>query len=152
MTVEYKELTVENIADVMVLGLEMHEEALPKKYPVDIEYAAQRCYENVILPEHAFGAIAMDGEEPVGMLMGQLAHYDWAPVMFAYNLIWYVKPARRGSMTAFRLLRMFERWAKEKGAVHVAIGLASGVRTKKTGKALSRAGYRHMGGNFIKEV
>ena len=27
MTVEYKELTVENIADVMVLGLEMHEEA-----------------------------------------------------------------------------------------------------------------------------
>jgi hypothetical protein len=130
MTVEYKELTVENIAGVMVLGLEMHEEALPKKYPVDIEYAAQRCYESVILSEHAFGAIAMDGEEPVGMLMGQLAHYDWAPVMFAYNLI----------------------WAKEKGAVHVAIGLASGVRTKKTGKALSRAGYRHMGGNFIKEI
>ena len=86
MTVEYKELTVENIADVMVLGLEMHEEALPKKYPVDIEYAAQRCYENVILSDSAFGAVAMDGDEPVGMIMGQLAHYDWAPIMFAYTV------------------------------------------------------------------
>ncbi len=152
MTAEYKELTVENIADVMVLGLAMHEEAIPKEYPVDIEYAAQKCYESVILSEYGYGAVAMDGDEPVGMIMGQLAHYDWAPILFAYNLVWYVKPERRGSMAAFRLLRMFERWAKSRGAVHVAVGLASGVLTKKTGKALSRSGYRHMGGNFVKEL
>lgn len=149
MTLRYEPFTVEIIADIIVLGMEMHEESAQRDVPFDIEYAAQNTYLKVIQnPENAFGCMVFEEDRPVAMIVGFLSTYEYAPVMYAYNAVWYVTPEKRGTPVAIKLLKKFEKWAKARGARDVLLGIASGVNTSRTGKAIKRLGYETVGNNY----
>lgn len=150
MSIRYEPFSVENIADIVVLGMELHEESVARDIPFDIEFTAQSAYEQIIRNDMGFGLLAMEGDIPVGMVVGKLAQYEFAPVLLGYNHVWYVKPEKRGSPVAFRLLKAFEDWAREKGAAHIHLGLAAGILPERTGRMLEKTGYGFLGGNFAK--
>lgn len=152
MSIRYEPFAVENIADVIALSMQLHEESAARDVPFDVEYTAQSIYEQIIQSDDGFGLLAMDDDHPVGMVIGRLAQYEFAPVVLGYNHAWYVVPEKRGSRVAFRLLSAFEDWARSCGAAHVHMGLAAGILSERTGRALSRAGYEPLGGNFVREL
>lgn len=152
MAIRYEEFSVENIADIVVLGMEMHEESASKDIPFDIEFAAQNAYERIISNPQGFGLVAFDGETPVGMVAGVLATHEFAPVLYAYNSVWFVLKSRRGGTMSMKLLDKFESWAKDHGAKHLQIGIASGVHPERTGKALLRAGFEETGRNYLRAL
>ena len=152
MTIRYEPFAVENIADIIALSMALHEESAAREIPFDIEYTAQSIYEQIILADDGFGLLAMEDDTPVGMVIGKIAQYEFAPVALGYNHVWYVTPDKRGTPIAFRLLRAFEDWSRSRGAIHIHLGLAAGVLAERTGKALLRAGYEPLGGNFVREL
>lgn len=152
MSIRYEDFSVENIADIVVLGMEMHEESVHKDLPFDIEMAAQSAFEKIIQNPHGYGRIAFDGEHPVGMVAGVLATHDFVPLLFAYNNVWFVDKERRGTPIGVKLLEQFQDWAKDQGAAEVHLGVASGVTPERTGKALERMGYGSVGENYVKAV
>lgn len=152
MSIRYEPFGIENIADVVALGMELHEESAASDIPFDVEFTAQSVYEQIICSDDGFGLLAMEDDHPVGMVIGKLAQYEFSPAVLAYNHVWYVKSERRGSPIAFRLLRAFEDWALYQGAEHVHLGLAAGILTERTSRALGRYGYHSLGGNFARKL
>jgi len=152
MAIRYEEFSVENIADVVVLGMELHDESPQKHIPFDIERAAQNAYESIILNQHGFGLLAFDGDVPIGMIAGVLATYDFGGQIYAFNNVWYVKKERRGSPVGIKLLDRFVDWSKDQGAMQVLLGVASGITPERTGKAVLRKGFVETGRNYIKDL
>ncbi len=88
------------------------------------------------------------GSEVVGMLMGVAAPHFHAPELGAFLLSWYVLPEHRGSLAAVKLLHGFRRWARDRGAVRLYIGVTSGIDVARTDRLLRRLGFRQTGGNY----
>ena len=88
------------------------------------------------------------GGEVVGMLMGVAAAHFHAPELGASLLSWYVLPEHRGSLAAVKLLHGFRRWARDRGAVRLYIGVTSGLDVARTDRLLRRLGFRQTGGNY----
>ena len=86
--------------------------------------------------------------EVVGMLMGVAAPHFHAPELGASLLSWYVLPEYRGSQAAIKLLHGFRRWARNRGAVRLYIGVTSGIDVARTDRLLRRLGFRPCGGNY----
>lgn len=88
------------------------------------------------------------GGEVVGMLMGVAAPHFHAPELGASLLSWYVLPEQRGSLAAVKLLHGFCRWARDRGAVRLYVGVTSAIDIARTDRLLRRLGFRPTGGNY----
>jgi predicted GNAT superfamily acetyltransferase len=64
----------------------------------------------------------------------------------------YVTPTRRGGIAARMLIDAFERWARDKGAARVLLGITTGVRTDATETFYNKLGYNTVGVLTIKEM
>jgi len=148
MTVRYEPFALENIRDIVGLGQRMHEESAYSNLRFDIEVAAQSIYEKIVQSDLGFGVIAYKDDVPVGLFAGSLATHYFGPDIFAYDLAWYVVPEHRGAMTAVRMLKMFQSWAKDRGAREVHVGVMTNVSSARTGKLFKRLGYTHVGCNY----
>lgn len=148
MSIEYEDIRLENIKDVVYLAEKMHGESAYADMPFSVEVVAQRIYDQVILSEDGFGVIAYKDTNPVGMIGGALATQFFGPSIFAYDFGWYVTPKQRGSSIAIRLLKKFEKWAKKRGAEELHLGVTTGVNPEKTAKMFERMGYTYVGKNY----
>jgi len=148
MTIEYKRVQLENIRDALFLGEKMHKESAYSDMPFDLEMAAQNIYQMLIQSEHGFGLIAYKDTNPVGMIGGALATHYFGPALYAYDFAWYVTPKQRGSSIAIRMLKKFEKWAKDRGALEMHLGVTTGVSPEKTAKMFERMGYKFVGSNY----
>ena len=148
MTVTYADAALENIRDVVDLSRQMHEESAYRAMPFDMEWLAQTVYEKVLQPDTGYGRIAYRDGVPIGMMLGALATHNFGPALFAYDFAWYVVPEVRGSSTAIKLLRSFEKWAKDRGALEIHLGVTTNVAPERTGKMFKRLGYTHVGCNY----
>lgn len=94
-----------------------------------------------------------NGTAPVGMIVGQVVPYFFCPNRRnAVDHIVYVSPNYRGTSAAHRLLKEFEKWAKDKGAIEMSIGTSTGVHPEKTHDFYVKMGYTHTGGIFKKPL
>jgi len=55
-------------------------------------------------------------EKLVGCLLGTVAPHFLARESVSQELMWWVEPEHRGNSGALKLVLLFERWAKERGA------------------------------------
>ena len=60
----------------------------------------------------------------------------------------FVDPTERGGLTAVKLVLAFRKWALNREAVELYIGVAGGVLMERTGQFLQRLGLRPTGGNY----
>jgi GNAT superfamily N-acetyltransferase len=93
-----------------------------------------------------------NGEEITGIMVGVVAPYLCGPEFYACDLILYVKPESRGTPAALSLVKEFEIWAKEMGAVEVMLGTSTGIDAEKTACLYERLGYSLVSKGFSKGV
>lgn len=91
-------------------------------------------------------------KEIVGFICGALHEQFFTQQKFANDMALFVEPKHRGGSAAFKLVKAFENWAKEKGASHVWLGQSVGQNIDDTTKFYTRLGYTLAGVNTVKEV
>jgi GNAT superfamily N-acetyltransferase len=93
-----------------------------------------------------------NGEEITGIMVGVVAPYLCGTEFYACDLILYVKPESRGTPAALSLVKEFEIWAKDMGAVEVMLGTSTGIDAEKTACLYERLGYSLVSKGFSKGV
>jgi GNAT superfamily N-acetyltransferase len=97
-------------------------------------------------------SLVAESKEIIGFICGSLNEQFFTKQKFASDMALYVEPEYRGSSAAFRLVKEFEKWAKEQGASHVWLGQSVGQNIDDTTKFYTRLGYTLAGVNTVKEV
>lgn len=93
-----------------------------------------------------------EAKEIVGFICGALHEQFFTQQKFASDMALFVEDQHRGSSAAFRLIKAFENWAKEKGASHVWLGQSVGQNIDNTTSFYTRLGYTLAGVNTVKEL
>jgi GNAT superfamily N-acetyltransferase len=141
-------MSEQDIEPMIEMGASMHAESAFAA----LDYSWSKCRElghrYIQNPDVNFGAVAEADGKTVGMLMGYVTDYYFGNDKIACDILWYIDPDHRGSRAAIKLLRAFQRWAKEQGASEVCIGVSTAVEFERTGLLLQRLGYTHVGGNY----
>lgn len=89
----------------------------------------------------------------IGFFCGKVDKYFFNEERIASDLAFYVVPERRGNgIAVLKMIRMFERWAKGKGAIETCLGISTGVNIKTTADMLTRFGYKNVGGTFKRRL
>jgi N-acetylglutamate synthase-like GNAT family acetyltransferase len=105
--------------------------------------------EKILSVPTAVGFVA-ESEEIVGFICGALHNQFFTQQKFASDMALYVEPKYRGGSAAFRLVKAFENWAKEKGVSHIWLGQSVGQNIDDTAKFYQRLGYNITGFNTVK--
>ena len=81
-----------------------------------------------------------------------------APALFnsnelvAWQQFFYALPAHRGGLTALRLLRAFEAWAKSKGARALVVSASRAFDQGHIAKLYVKLGFQPYDMYYVKEV
>ena len=146
-----REATLEDLPGLLELGREGVAESRFSALTFDPEHYTESL-RGVILSEkntHCL-LLAVNAEgAPVGALLGALERYFFAAERVAGALGLYVTPASRGGPAAVKLITAFRRWALNRGAAELSIGVTSGLDLKRTDRFLRRLGFRASGANYV---
>ncbi len=80
----------------------------------------------------------------IGMLVQQFFTFETT----AMDVLFYVRPERRGSRAAVRLFRAFKAWAKSSGAKSIQVGTMTGIDPARTAKFYRGMGLNEIGGVY----
>lgn len=83
-----------------------------------------------------------------GYLAGTVEEYFFSRERVATVAFLFVDPPQRGGLAAVKLILAFRRWALNRGAAELRVGVASGVAVERTGGFLRRLGFTPTGGNY----
>lgn len=72
--------------------------------------------------------------------------------VMAVECFWYVLPEFRGGTAAGRLLKAFERWAREQGAKRMVMVHLLNLTPTELHNTYKRLGYRPVEVNYVKEL
>lgn len=68
----------------------------------------------------------------------------WTHTLVASDYLFYITPASRGGLAAYRLLKAYKEWAFALGCVEVRVSIASGINQERTERLYECAGFpRH---------
>ena len=145
-----RELTNTDVGVALELARRIHAEGRFSRYPLN-EGKLQGAIESLVadesgayccfLAESANGTLA-------GMCYGVAREFFFADTVVADSLVFWVAPEWRGSSAGPKLVLAFRRWAANRGAVEINIGVASGARLGQTDRFMKRLGFRLTGGNY----
>jgi GNAT superfamily N-acetyltransferase len=91
-----------------------------------------------------------DASRIVGALIGVMEQQIFSPAHTASVMHIDVLPEARMGGHGLRLLKAFEQWARNRGAIELCFGINSETDTDKLGAFARRMGYRSVGENFVK--
>lgn len=128
-----------------MLGRQMHAEGYFRHVPFD-EAKVRAALEHCLAEQ--FIAVSDGPDGLTGFLIGHVSALWYSPATVASDLAFYVRPDRRGSIAALRLVQEFIAWAKEAGAAEVCIAQSSGVRIEETHRLLTGIGLDYVGGVY----
>lgn len=119
---------------ILAMLTAMHGEGVYRTIPLDrakltafLTYAREDARHCILVYEAADGVID-------GCYIGHLNSYFFSNEVGAWDLIFYVRPARRGSIVAMRLWQAFRAWAKANGARTIWPGGSTGVAPERTAR------------------
>lgn len=97
--------------------------------------------------------VADEGGEVIGMLGGYLTEGLFVDgMLIASDYTFFVRPDRRGTMAAPRLLIAFEQWAKGMGATHIYPSVSTRIDDERIVAFYEAMGYQHTGHNLAKRI
>jgi GNAT superfamily N-acetyltransferase len=152
MNIEIVNYEDRHLTQVIDIAREIHEHSVYADIPMDEPKLIQQLKAfNFDAPNGYFRLAVMDGIVYGGFL-GVVSPTFFCPEKIAKDQGWWVKPRYRGSSAAIRLLRDFERWAREKGARKVMIGQTGVENIEKTTRLFKHCGYEVCGYNTVKDL
>jgi GNAT superfamily N-acetyltransferase len=101
---------------------------------------------------NGFAVAAWDGDQPIGLMLGYVGEMYLNDDVCAWEQGLFVAPERRGGTLALRLIRIFEQWAKQRGASKVWLGQSVNHRRDSTLKFFERLGYECQGFITCKDI
>jgi len=149
-----KLITKEKINDVISFGKKFHEEA--KGYngiPFDEEKLRFVSHNDWYTNPNWLLLAAFDEEDkPYGMFVGYVAEYYFSRDLYATDLIFFIEKSKRGGFAAIKFIKIFERWAKDKGVKEIRPATTSGIDINRTKDFYKAMKYEISGHNFRKEI
>ncbi len=144
-----RDMEEKDIPYLIDLGYQLHQEGNFK----NLDYDREKCKKlgNVLLTNPRFKCfISEDDKGYIGMIMGYIATYIFNNQKYASDLLLYVDPKRRGGLSAARLIKAFEKWAKSNGAEEVRNGSMNGINIKLIKELYEKLKYEITGHTFKK--
>ncbi len=147
-----------DVEAVVELGAMLHAESPTyRPYPYSRQKAravARSCIGSLLAPPaDSVLFVADEGGEVIGMLGGYLTEGLFVDgMLIASDYTFFVRPDRRGTMAAPRLLIAFEQWAKGMGATHVYPSVSTRIDDERIVAFYEAMGYQHTGHNLAKRI
>ena len=94
--------------------------------------------------------VAIKHEQVVGFIAGVVIEHFLSHDTFACDIGVFVLPECRGGSYFLRLVKTFEKWAKDKGAQEIQLGVSTGVHPEQTVRMYERLGYKMSSYGLIK--
>ena len=88
----------------------------------------------------------------VGGMAGAVVDQWFNDDLVAYDYSLFIEPTKRHGVTAIRLIRAFEAWARIKGAKHMQMGIGTGVNVEGTSRLYQSLGLELFAPLFQKEL
>ena len=151
LPLEYRLATERDVPAVTDLCQEFHGVSYQKTVPFDWDKMGDWVSDRVS-DSGSLVVGAWSGSNLVGSVIGLTFVPPYSNRVVAGDYIWYVKPEYRGGMTGVRLMRMYEQWALDVGAVQILTGATSGVSTDLASALIRRLGFKSIGGSMYKDV
>ncbi len=142
--------TSTDIAPLIRFGYLIHAESKFSTLSFDAE-KVQQTLESIIGSKNGTHCcfIAENSEKQlVGVFIGCMEEYFFSRSLMAHSILIYVHPKWRGSSAAVKFIHAFRKWAMNREALEVCIGVASGVTIGRTDRFLKRLGFSVTGGNY----
>jgi L-amino acid N-acyltransferase YncA len=142
--------TVEDVPIIVELGRSYHEATHFRSF----DYQPDKVMENMrALIEgkrgtHCFFVAEDTPGQLIGGLIGCVENHLFSDQPVASILFYYVHPERRMNGAGMRLLAAFRRWAENRDALELCVGVNSGIQLKRVDRFLMRMGFRLTGGNY----
>ena len=121
-----------------------------QNFPFNLEVAMQNAALTIVDDSGCF-LVVYDNLKPVGFLWGSARSLPWSEGKLAFDTILYVVPEKRKTSVGFKLMRAWEKWAKEHNAVEVQISIASGIHEDSSVSFFKKLGYHYIGQQYRKE-
>lgn len=90
--------------------------------------------------------------EVVGGMAGGIIDQWFSNDLIAYDYSLFIEPSKRSGITAIRLIRTFQEWAKLKGAKQLHMGIGTGVGVEGTTRLYESQGLRKIGPLLMMEI
>lgn len=97
---------------------------------------------------HCFFVAEDSGGKAVGGLIGCVESHFFSDKLVASLIHYDVLPEKRMSGAGLRLLTAFKKWAENRGAFEVCVGINSGTDIDKMDRFLRKLGFKLTGGNY----
>ena len=144
----------EDFEDIHALGQWMQENS----HFANNGWCSRKIYTIVSLAQNPdsniFLRVCERNNKIIGFFVGSVSEYFFSDKIIAQDMVLVFHPNERQNISRdiIRLIKDFEKWAKEKGATEVAIGITSGIAGEGYPKLLKRLGFNQVGILTKKEV
>ena len=140
--------TPDDVFDILILGTEFSKEA-PSSHKWNKDKTEQFLVSSLSNTNMEIFVIDVGGEIE-GALVGLLSELYMSHTVQATELAWFVSKDYRGKPASIRLMKAFEKWAKESGANQVGMGDIEGISSLEN--LYNRLGYERAETVYLKEL
>lgn len=89
--------------------------------------------------------VAEDADGLAGFVVASINEYRMSAGLFVLHEVVFVRPEKRGTRAAARLMKHLIAWSKSLGAVEIIGGNDSNLRSDKTARFMERFGFERVG-------
>lgn len=132
-------MQLSDVDAMLELARAMHEESVYRHLPFDDQKVAE-LVRACSMQDSWAGFVAVENGRLYGFFAGHITEYFFSRERMAKDIGLYVVPEKRGRMTAVRLIKIFIRWAAEKGVTEVALGVSALEDNSRTYALYQRLG------------
>lgn len=86
----------------------------------------------------------------IGGFAGGIVEWWFSRDRLAFDLSLFVHPKHRHGLIAMKLIKAFEAWAKDKGAIEVRLGITTNIGVAGTARLYKSMGFENAGVTFGK--
>lgn len=140
--------TPDDVFDILILAKEFSKEA-PSSHKWNKDKTEQFLLSAFHNTNMEIFVIDVGGEIE-GALVGLLSELYMSHTVQATELAWFVSKDYRGKPASIRLMKAFEKWAKESGANQVGMGDIEGISSLEN--LYNRLGYERAETVYLKEL
>lgn len=97
---------------------------------------------------HCFFVAEDAAEKPVGCLIGCVERHFFSDQVVASVIQYNLLPEKRMGGAGLKLLTAFKKWAENRGAFELAVGINSGTDLAQMDSFLRKLGFQQTGGNY----
>ena len=130
----------------------MHEESRYAFLPFEEDRVESVLDSYIHETQRSCALAAVAGGTVIGVVAGFVTEYAFCSELVASDQIVFVAPRSRGTLAAVRLIEDFRRWARDRGARELVLGITTGVDARRTGELFERLGFEFAGGNFVQRL